>query len=224
MIILVLTEQEHLDAINLKVNTMKLSLFLTLIFIASYIVKGQSQERVLKIEDNPSLGNYLSKNLESKVIGDSCYYGIYFIRFRLNKTGDLSFFDCTKGMPVVYRNASEQILNGLKDKWEKSFLKMVIKKKLTILQPILLSIDNQCKAKSYFPIDFDYIRASDSLVESIIARALPSSLAERITTLESSFATSLYYQNTYSSYFTNSIVLTPCTIRRISIEGVKKEL
>jgi hypothetical protein len=217
-------EQDHPTANNIKTLTMKFSI-VTFFLLSTLVIHAQNLQKVLKIKNTTSLDVYLSENLKSKIIGDSCYYGIYFIKFKLAKTGNLLFFDCSKEMPLAYKNEIERLLKGLEDKWDDDFLKMVLKKKLTIQQPIFLSIDNHCKSKSYFPKNFDYEKASDSIVESIIARALPSSLAERITNLESSFITSLDYQEPSNSNFSSSIILNPCVVKRIIFfQGSKKEL
>lgn len=105
-------------------------------------------------------------------------------------------------MPEAFKSEIKITLDGIKEKWEKGFIKLAAKKNKTIIQPVFLFIDNDCLIDSSL---LGKLRLKDSLhVEttrgSILKNATMRFLSTNIINIQKTYLEALDFGTGSVSY------------------------
>jgi hypothetical protein len=183
------------------------------------LVLSQSSERIIMGQDS-TLDLYFSHSLEKKIIGDSCISGMYFLKFSVDKKGNINNYDYSQLMPLAFEAEIKTLLDGIKEKWDKKFIKLVAKKNKIIIQPVFLHIDNNCSINPSLleKLNFD---SSDKEAKQVIAlkNATMILLSSYIINVQKTYIDAFDFGGNSFSYM-NCVLLKPCLIIR-NIPGKK---
>lgn len=128
---------------------MKKIQLIILIVCTTVLCQAQLNENPLNTKDS-LLSTYISSSMENFYGWDSCFAGIYFIKFSLANDGDIIKFEASALMPLPFKLEIEKKIKELKGKWALSFLNDVLKGNRSILQPIFIHYDKECTYKDNF--------------------------------------------------------------------------
>jgi hypothetical protein len=191
-----------------------------LIFLLNLSLLGQSNNEHL-------LGKYLEKELKF-FSNDTCFKGMYNIRFILSKDKQIQSFDFSRKLPMAYANKIKELLyNFFKMDTSVYFNQLVNKETIQIIQPILLdAIDAQCKTRPFMfglnwftfkkdtiPQKYKNKQADWDDVATIMAR-------QQAATDESFLEINEYYHNV-SRKFDRTIILKPRKVE-VNIKRTRK--
>ena len=135
---------------QLKIVIMKISAVILFFFVigASRVV-AQKPRQIINDKDS-TLGMYLNSRIEKSLnhFTDTCFEGFYEVAFSLKKNGDIKEFTTSKKMPQKYSDTIQALLNLLKPYWTKDFVNFVSKNNSVIVQPLYLSVMENCNSKN----------------------------------------------------------------------------
>lgn len=158
------------------------------------------------------LSNYLTNALDTIVTGDSCFSGIYYIKFSLTKDGNLSDFYSSELMPVNYKTIVKKRLEELNKKWSPLFLKFAGKKNKVIIQPIFIEVINQCPMRENFYSKKLEMDSTGTMTFSYnLAQTTLILFGNMLTTTKETFKKASRFDSGNNEYI-DCLLLPPCIV------------
>ncbi len=171
---------------------------------------AQNKDNPIIIGDS-SLRNYLSNSLDTISV-DSCFNGIYYIKFSLTENGEIIDYSCSNLLPAFFKQKIKKSLENLNGKWSLPFLQLVSNTKKTIVQPIFFQIDANCSLKDNFYSK--KLNVDSPNYNCDIANSLVIIQADFLRTIDISFNKAHSFDS--DENYLDCLLLKPCIV-----EGIK---
>ncbi len=173
------------------------------------LCKAQISQNPLNTGDS-LLSTYISSSMENFTGWDSCFAGIYFLKFFLTNKGQIKNFEVSDLMPGPFKLEIKKAMEELKGKWTLPFLSYVSKKKKAILQPVFIYYDKECFYRENF---YSKKLANDSLggdYSKLLAQTSLTNFVNLFLSTKETFMQAMKL-NDNQAYW-DCIMLTPCFI------------
>jgi hypothetical protein len=166
--------------------------------------------------------DYIAKQLENTRLGDSCFSGFYFIKFSIGKNNKAKNIEFSSEMPIILQSSIKQQLDSSLRFFDRSFIKLAIRKSKQILIPILCIYDLDCKLKSSKYLDELNIRTTGTEeFKYNLLNVIILGFAASQNNLKKTFEKSMNFESKTNEHFFDGIVLDPCMIIKKQQQGAK---
>lgn len=166
--------------------------------------------------------DYIAKQLENTRLGDSCFSGFYFIKFSIGKNNKAKNIQFSSEMPIILQSSIKQQLDSSLQFFDRSFIKLAIRKSKQILIPVLCIYDLDCKLKGSKYLDELNIRTTGTEeFKYNLLNVIILGFAASQNNLKTTFGKSMTFETEKNEQFFDGFVLDPCMIIKKQQQGAK---
>lgn len=201
---------------------MKYKYFLPLIVLLVFFETNRANCQTYSTKNHYStLSSFLESKLGKIKIADSCVSGFYFITFKIRKDHLIENFNTSFQLETNLQAEIKKSIYQIFDSVDNKYIKNLIKSKATILLPLLVLIDNNCKQKETPYLSKINLDSANTIETRLaISNSVSYSYAQIILSLKETFSSSLIFSKRNLKR-NKLIVIEPCTIQYTELKNRK---